>query len=289
MKKILIWVLAIVLVLLASDAAFMVKHNSQNKYVKKPVNNKEVKAAIVSSAASARTDITYKYNDKSIPILMYHSINYEKGNPIRLPAEKFREQMQYLKDNGYTTLTLDDVYNFFVHNMPVPDKSVAITFDDGYADNYENAYPILKELGFRATIFVITSTVDKDPSYLTSEELIEMQKNGINIESHTVSHGNLDTMPYNTQLKELTDSRKYLESLLGNCIKYIAYPSGKYNDKTIEALKKSGYDMAVTADGKWASVSDGIFKLKRVYISSNYDISVFKERISNPDYPFIND
>lgn len=277
------------LLLIAAIAAVIIKYDMSNKHTEKPVVKKAKQNAVYKAPSAVKEDIKYKYNDKSIPILMYHSISYEKGNPIRLPKEKFREQMQYLKNNGYTTLSLDDVYDFIVNNKPVPEKSVAITFDDGYADNYENAYPILKEFGFKATVFVITSTVDKDPAYLTSRELIEMQQNGISIESHTVTHKDLDTMSYDTQLKELTDSKIYLENLLGNYIKYIAYPSGKYNDKTIEALKKSGYSMALTADGKWASVSDGIYKLKRVYISANYDISVFRERITNPGYPYIND
>ena len=135
-----------------------------------------------------------KYNDKSVPVLMYHSIDYEKGNELRVPKEVFREQMNFLKQKGYTTLTLNELYNFFINNKPVPDKAIVITFDDGYKDNFENAFPVLKELGFNATVFVITSTVDTDKNYLTSKQLKEMDANGIDIESHTVNHEQLDKL-----------------------------------------------------------------------------------------------
>ncbi|MCJ7691048.1 MAG: polysaccharide deacetylase family protein, partial [Clostridiaceae bacterium] len=92
-----------------------------------------------------------KHNDKGIPVLMYHAIGYEKGNTARVPKENFKEQMKYLKDNGYVTLTLDEAYDFFSNNKPIPEKSVVLTFDDGYVDNYVEALPILKEFGFKAT------------------------------------------------------------------------------------------------------------------------------------------
>jgi hypothetical protein len=151
-----------------------------------------------------------KYNNKSVPVLMYHSINYEKGNELRVPKEVFREQMKYLKDKGYTTLTLDEFYDFLINNKPVPEKSVVITFDDGYKDNYENAYPILKEFGFNATIFDITSTVDTDNNYLTSSQLKELEVNNIDIESHTVNHEQLDKLIYTKQVNTLKDSEQYL-------------------------------------------------------------------------------
>ena len=112
-----------------------------------------------------------QYNDKPIPILMYHSIAYEKGNDARIPIEKFREQMKFLKDNGYNTLTLTELSDLFTKNIPVPKKSVVLTFDDGYVDNYTNALPILKEFGIKATVFVMPKKPRKSPKALTATML----------------------------------------------------------------------------------------------------------------------
>lgn len=225
-----------------------------------------------------------KTNKEGIPVLMYHSIDYEKDNPLRIPKEQFREQMKYLKDNGYTVLSLNELYNFFEKDEPVPEKSVVLTFDDGYVDNYVNAFPTLKEFGFTATIFIITNTVDTNNIYLNSKQIKEMVDNGIDIESHTVDHEDLDKLNYEKQLEELKNSKAYLEKLLNKDIKYIAYPTGKYNKDTLKAAKESGYLMAVTTNGTWSDKSDGIYTLDRVYISANASKEEFIRRITNRNY-----
>lgn len=224
------------------------------------------------------------HNDKPVPVLMYHSIDYEKGNELRVPKEVFREQMNFLKQKGYTTLTLNELYDFFVNNKPVPDKAVVITFDDGYKDNFENAYPVLKELGFNATVFVITSTIDTDKSYLTSKQLREMDANGIDIESHTVNHEQLDKLPYNKQIDTLKSSREYIEKTLGKSSKYIAYPFGKWDGNTLEAVKNAGYSMAFTTVSGWSNKDQGIYELHRVYISANCNMKEFERRITIASY-----
>ncbi len=145
-------------------------------------------------------NIPLKHNNEDICILMYHSIDYEKNNNLRMPKEKFSEQMKYIKDNGYTTLTVSQLHDFIEKDSPIPKKSVVITLDDGYADNYTNAYPILKKYGINATIFVITDSIDKDNSYLNSKQIKELQNNGIDIQSHTTNHQELHRLPYEKQL-----------------------------------------------------------------------------------------
>lgn len=229
-----------------------------------------------------------KYNSESIPILYYHSIDYEKGNELRVPKEKFREQMKYLKDNGYTTLTLNELYNFLAYNKPVPNKSVVITLDDGYKDNYENAFPILKEFGFKATVFMITSSINNEKDFLTSSELKQMDSYGMDIESHTVNHDKLDRLTYEKQIQTLKDSKEFLEKLLNKKVKYIAYPYGKWNQSAINALKAEGYSMAFTTVGGWANKDQGIYTLHRVYVSERYGINEFKRRLINSNYENIN-
>ncbi len=237
-----------------------------------------------NTAVPVKTNPAYSLH--GIPVLTYHSIGVEKGNPIRMPAEQFDAEMKYIKENGYTTLTLKELYDYFQNKVPVPDKSVVITLDDGYEDNYQKAYPILKKYGMKATIFVVTSTVDINPECLTSKQLIELSDAGIDIESHTVTHRDLDTLSYNEQLKELSDSKAYLEGILGKKVDYLAYPTGKYNKDTIKAAEAAGYKMAFTTNGRWSDKEDGILTLDRVYISTFHKMEIFRDRLTNPNYKF---
>lgn len=217
---------------------------------------------------------------KGVPVLMYHSIAYEKNNDLRVPKELFEQEMKYISDNDYNTMTLDELYNCISNNVPAPPKSVVITFDDGYKDNYTNAFPILKKYGLKATVFVITDTVDKNNSYMTSAELRELQNGGIDIESHTAGHDDLSKLSYDAQMKTLNTSRVFLENLLGKRVRYIAFPCGRFNSFTEKAASDAGYAMAfLTAPGK-AQIKQGVFRLHRVRVSSSTTLAGFKYLIA---------
>jgi peptidoglycan/xylan/chitin deacetylase (PgdA/CDA1 family) len=243
----------------------------------------EAEAAEAAEAADPVADIPYTVH--GVPVLMYHSIAVEEGNPIRMPIEQFDSEMKYIKDQGYTTLTLKELYSYFENQVPVPEKSIVITLDDGYSDNYTAAFPVLKKYGLKATVFMVTSTIDVNPNCLTSAQIKEMDKAGIQIESHTVTHRDLDSLSYSEQLAELKDSKAALEKLLGRTVDYVAYPTGKYNDDTIKAVAEAGYKMAFTTNGRWSDKADGILTLDRVYISTFHSMDVFKNRLTNPNYP----
>lgn len=225
-----------------------------------------------------------KYNNEGVPVLMYHSISNKKGNEIQMSKDLFEIQMKFLKDNNYITLSLDELYDFLSFNKPIPKKSVVITFDDGYIDNYLNAYPILKKYNFRATIFVITDNVDKYSHTINSNEIKEMSLNGIDIMSHTEKHEDLSSINYDKQLYSMKTSKSFLEKILNKRINYIAYPYGKWNASTLKAAKDSGYTMAFSTSGTWSDKSDGIYKLDRVYINSNSTLSEFQRRLTNRNY-----
>ncbi|AJA46254.1 polysaccharide deacetylase family protein [Clostridium pasteurianum DSM 525 = ATCC 6013] len=299
-KIVPISIIGLVLVLLSIIAAYIITEknnftsieNSQKNIVndnKTDVKvNKENQSKYVKPREFKGENLIY--NDKQIPVLMYHSIadNSNVTNlaskSIILPPEVFREQMQYLKDNGYTTLTLDELYNFLKNNKPVPEKSVVLTFDDAYKDNYTNAYPILKEFGFKATIFVITGGTDKIGAYLTSDQIKEMYANGIDIQSHTVNHEDLDKLSLEKQQETLVQSKQFLEKLLNKKVDFIAYPSGKYNNFTEQAAKNAGYTMAFTINSGWANRDTNIYFLNRVFVNALKDFEQFKERLNNSNY-----
>lgn len=212
----------------------------------------------------------------SIPVLMYHSINdNDPNNNLVIPPEQFKAQMQYLKDAGFTTISLAELYSSLTTGKNVPKQSVAITFDDGYVDNYKYAYPVLKDLGFKATIFMITDNVDKHPNFLTSAMLKEMSENNISIQSHTVHHLELDKLSYDEQFNELKDSKDFLNKLLNQNTDMICYPVGKFNENTIKAAETLGYKLGFTTIPGYGKLNEGPFSIHRVRIFPG-DISGFK-------------
>lgn len=221
----------------------------------------------------------------SVPVIMYHSVSNANASSsfasIRMTKSNFKNEMQYLKDNSYHTLTMDELYDYIVNNKEIPEKSVMITFDDGYEDNYTDVYPILKEYGFKATIFVITSVINSDPGYLTSAQLKEMSSNGIEIESETTKDMKLEELTSTQQESALEDSKTKLETILGKKVEYVSYPMGSCDDNTVVEAKNTGYKLGFTRDGKWANKNNGQFKLSRMYIDPSYNQQQFENKINN--------
>lgn len=261
-----------------------------------PYSSSTQKAGSVSTAASGQssrnsaessTDSSSKSSDQNIkakakntnriPILMYHSILTEKNNAARLPPESFQSQMKWLHDNGYKTLTLDEFYADYAAKKGFPQNFVVLTFDDGYFDNFTNAYPVLKKYGFHATIFMISGDIGK-PGYLTADQIKQMSASGtVDIECHTLSHPNLDGLPYQNQLAELSQSKTALEKLTGRPVNYIAYPSGKYNEDTLKAARSTGYRLAFKMSGGPAANSESRLELPRVFIGD--DMQKFIQKV----------
>ena len=142
-----------------------------------------------------------------------------------VPPDEFRKQMQYLHDEGYHTITMDELYEYVTNGTALPDKPVLITFDDGYIDNYQHAFPILKEYNMKATLFMITSAFGES-RFVNVEQLKEMQANGIDIQSHTVNHKDLRSMSLDQARDELIGSKAVLEDRMKHPVRYIAYPGG---------------------------------------------------------------
>lgn len=218
-------------------------------------------------------------DNRGVPVLYYHSVQKNADNEVIITPQTLKYELQYIKDQGYTTLTMNELYNYLLHNSPIPNKSIVITFDDGYMDNYYNAFPILKDLNMKATIFCITSNLDGS-YYLSKEAINEMLNYGIDIESHTVNHLKLNQLTYSEQLRELQESKKNLESITGKEVYAVAYPFGAFNDDSIKAAKAAGYKLGFTTNRGLSDRDDNPLKLDRIYISSNYSMNTFKEILS---------
>lgn len=211
-----------------------------------------------------------------IPILMYHGVLDKAWGDTTLfvKIQDFEEQMHFLKDNGYTALFLSEINNASEYEKPI-----IITFDDGYRDVYEYAFPILKKNSLKANFFVITDGINKEV-FVTNDMIKEMSNSGIvEIGSHTFSHQVLSGVDEKTQEFELKKSKEDLEKLLGKDITTIAYPYGGYNDTTLKLVKKY-YKYAVTTNnGLNYSNKLSNYLFKRNKIDRSMSINQFKTKI----------
>ena len=214
-----------------------------------------------------------------VMVLNYHMVK-DQTISLAVPVQDFDDQMNYLKKHGYHTITPEELYESLSGNAELPENPVLITFDDGYVDNYENAYPILKKYGFKATIFAISSFVGNKKGYITWEEAREMEENGISIESHTVDHKSMTDLSDDQLRVELTESKKKLEKELGHPVNFMAYPTGTYNLHIAQMVKEAGYKGAFTI--KYGNVDKGsnVYAMERVPIfQTENTYKSFLERI----------
>lgn len=254
------------------------KVNNSSKIV--PVEQKDITKEDSQEKDKSRFD-GIKLTDANIgiPILCYHSIAESKDNELLLSPEKFKSQLKYLKDNGYTPITMDELNDFLKNNKTIPEKSVVITFDDGYRDNYTTAFPILKEFDFKATVYVISNNLEND-LYMTKAQAKEMSDWGIDIESHTANHEDLSKLTLDQQYETMNTSKNQLEAILGKKVDYIAYPFGKFNANTRKAAEKAGYKLGFSLAGGLADRGDNTYNIDRLYISNNHTIEEFVTKLT---------
>ena len=187
------------------------------------------------------------WDEGGVPVLNYHQINAHDFNSMTVRPEDFERQMKYLSENGYHAVTPDELADWLEHGTPLPEKPVVITLDDGYLDNYENAFPILQKYQMKATIFLVTDYISTYPNYLTWDKVQEMQDSGlIDFQSHTLSHVELNTLDGAELLHQLKGSREALEWRLKKKIDVLAYPCGADDQEVLDKTKEAGYRLAFT-------------------------------------------
>ncbi len=261
--------IVVIVLLIISLFAFHINHNIKSESVQSDA--KESTNVIKNDNDSIRFDgIDVTDKDMGVTILGYHSIGDKfKKDPLVVSKDLFREHLQAIKDSGYTTITLHELYDYLYNGAEIPKKSVVITLDDGYKDNYTNAFSILKEFKMKATMFIIADYLDGDV-YVLPSQVKEMSDYGIDIEDHTLTHKELSTLNYDGQLKEVKESKIKLENITGKKINFIAYPSGSYNDETLKAVKEAGYSMAFTVKKGQAHKGDSQYEINRVLVDYTY-------------------
>lgn len=197
-----------------------------------------------------------------------------------LSKAKFKAQLAYLKANKYNTISLDKFYSHMSKRTALPTKPIIITFDDGYVDNYTLAYPLLKANKQKATLFMIANCINAK-NYLTSKQLLEMDKNNVKVGSHTNNHDDLSKLTYIKQVATLKTSRIVLEKLLGKRVLYAAYPCGKYNNLTPKATHDAGFNLGISTDNGFTSVSVNYYTINRIYVNAFYSMAKFEYNLTH--------
>lgn len=265
-------------------------------------NKKDIEMeATVNIESNNNAGLVERSNDHTIiPVLMYHHF-VEEGEEVgytTISDVAFEEQITYLKSKGYNTITDQDIVDFYYYGKELPENPIHITMDDGYESNYKIAYPILKENGMKATIFVIVSRIDGDyyPPRLTWDQIKEMSDSGvISIQSHTydLHHKEIidDAVEVSAMISDTSDeflkrvkddlilSKEILEEKLGNEVISISYPFGHYDENTLNMIEEVGFKVAYTIEHGLNHINTDVLELFRINVSSMYNGKAIEEEI----------
>lgn len=200
-------------------------------------------------------------------ILMYHSVSERSEYFFSITPETFRDQMRHLQQRGHKVVPLSDLVARMARGDAI-DGEIAITFDDGYLDNFTHAYPVLKEFNLPATVFLITgiigATGEGGAPMLSEQQIRQMQASGlIDFEPHSVGHLKLAQLDAASAGAEIGASKQHIETMLGKRCDVFAYPFGDFNDETVGLVEKQGYRGAVTVIEGSVRAGDELLRLKR--------------------------
>jgi|GEM_PF-1166845 len=239
--------------------------------------------------------ITFMMSRTGIPVLTYHSLckqEDENLSPVHIAKEAFEQQMQWLAENGYTTITLEELHRYITTAIS-PHKYVVLTFDDGYQSYHTIATPVLKQYGFRGTLFLTTAAVGHS-SYaalpgneytgndrpLTLAELQYMKEEGWNIQPHGHQHLPHNEIPAAVLYEEMKIAADWIQEQLGIQPAYYAFPYGRYNTRALNLLSTIGLKGAFSVHPGLANKGADVRRIPRVGIDRYDDINRFIHKVT---------
>lgn len=213
-----------------------------------------------------------------VVVLHYHALNDKTGMEeiIAITPDDFNWHMAYLKKAGYTVVALEDAVHYLSNGGKLPKKAVAISFDDGYMDNYEKAFPILRKYNYPATVFIATgeiggvNTWDLGKGYpelrlMDWEQVFTLEKQNIAVMPHTVHHVDLTKLTADKLVEEIHGSKETLEKRLGKPTPYFSYPYDKVNKTVVDEVVNAGFEAAFTGSfGTNVSGKTDLYRIKRM-------------------------
>jgi peptidoglycan/xylan/chitin deacetylase (PgdA/CDA1 family) len=182
-----------------------------------------------------------------VPVLCYHHIrdwvpsDTEDDRAYIVPPSLLDQELKWLKDNGYTSVVAEQVYEYVKNGKPLPPKPIMLSFDDNDDNQFTNARPLLQKYGFTATFFIMTVAIDRE-NYMTADQLKQLDKEGFDLEPHTWDHHMVTD--YKTDAdwqKQMVRPRQTLEALLGHPTPFFAYPYGVYDTASAQKIEELGY------------------------------------------------
>ena len=221
-------------------------------------------------------------------ILTYHHVaappEDHPGKNLFVTPENFSEQMKFLKNKNFQVVSLDQIRDALLGNADTPPAPVAITFDDGFEDNYFNAFPILKKYGFTATVFMVSGSIGKKQEnsgtnaddYLSPEQIREMSDYGICFGSHSQKHVRLATVPPEKARKQIRESAAEISAVTDKPVEWFCYPFGSFSPEIQEMVKEAGYKGASSVIRDNRVFPSQLYHLPRIMVMKNTTISRFR-------------
>lgn len=226
---------------------------------------------------------------KKVPILMYHSISdttNRKFKQFTVSPSLFAEQMSYLHQHNYTTLTVTQFVNALSEGSTLPEQPIVLTFDDAFADFFTEALSVLKQYGFVATLYVVTGFVNDTSCWLQHEgettrrmlswdQLAEISTYGIECGAHSHHHPRLDVLTYSASQDEIVQSKTLLECHLAQKVSSFAYPYGSYTPTIRQQVQEAGYTSACAVKHTLSSAKTDSLALARLMVKSDMSVDAF--------------
>lgn len=214
---------------------------------------------------------------KEVPILCYHHIRYFRANESEsmksysVTPVAFAEQMKALKDSGYQTILPGQLFEYLVHNGPLPAKPVMLTYDDTDEEQYSIGKSEMDKYGFKGVYFIMTISINR-PRYMSKEQLKNLADSGHAVEAHTWDHHMVTKYVPADWDTQLTTQQKKLEAITVRPVKYFAYPFGLWNQAAIPELKSRGIDLAFILSTKRDS-TEPLYTIRRMIVPGTWSTS----------------
>lgn len=217
-----------------------------------------------------------------IPVLMYHRIgttHNDRENRYCIPPKLFATHMNRLAKLGMQACSLTDFFAWLKDGKTLPEGSFLLTFDDGFLGVYEHAAAVLQGLGWPATVFLVSKLIGREDEWrktvspddatyplLAQEHITSMRKTGFTFQSHTRLHSDLTTLSEDDLVEELAGSRRDLEDMLGEKVRYLAYPYGRFNEHVQSTARKAGYEAAFSTQPGFNRRGVDLYRIRRLDI-----------------------
>jgi peptidoglycan/xylan/chitin deacetylase (PgdA/CDA1 family) len=217
---------------------------------------------------------------------MYHYISVPPPEAdiyrrdLSVTPETFEQQLRYLAENGYTTVTLRDLTYHLTRGYPLPERPVILTFDDGYRDHFFQAYRLLRRFNSVGTFFLVTGFIDENRSeYLSWGQVRVMHQGGMEFGSHTYTHPDLRGQSVDYLVWQIVGSQEAIAERIEETVRFFSYPGGFYDQQVTDVLRSAGFWAAVTTEqGNWHT-SDGLFELKRIRVRGDDTLEQFTTKL----------